>query len=156
MGTVVHHGSINGAFSIFALVLAKCLGANLKRWQRQVEAMLLRNQNVIWACKAAKGQVTNIFLCGFRDVAEMDRFLESAGTEPLHQYLEAHDLFTFTNNSVIKNIFRQTLQQIYRSSIWSIGGKGVFGPIISLRPWIPLLPKRFYWNVKDWLSPQSE
>lgn len=67
--------AVQGDLSIFTLVLAKCIGSDLKKEQRCAEAMLLRNRHVIWACRTPKGKVTHIFLCGFRNAAEMNLFL---------------------------------------------------------------------------------
>jgi DNA-binding Lrp family transcriptional regulator len=106
--TVIDSYTINVNYSmlginIFALAIARLTREGMDKGQLEIESELHKNPNIISIYRIPKVSSTHIIIYGFTDMNELDNFFYSPKMrQQIHQYLETQELYTFSNNSVIK------------------------------------------------------
>ena len=108
----------------FAIAISKLTSAGLDLGELEVEQNLLKNPNIISVYRLPKGNSTHVLLYGFKDMNELDSFFHSPEVKKdIHSYLEAHELFTFSHNSLIKQSPSQLFHKVIDSAenkVWRI------------------------------------
>ncbi|MGV8150850.1 MAG: Lrp/AsnC family transcriptional regulator [Candidatus Woesearchaeota archaeon] len=106
--------------NMFAMAIARLTRDGLDKGQLEVEQELLRIPHVINVYRIPKVSATHIILYGFSDVQEMDNFFYSPKIrQQLHKFIESQELYTFSNNSLIK----KSPLQLFHKAIDDIGTK---------------------------------
>jgi len=88
----------------FAIAKAKITKEGLDEGELEIQQKLLTNPHIIDVYRIPNGSSTHIILYGFQDITELDDFFHSAKLkQELHRFIETQELFTFSNNSLIKS-----------------------------------------------------
>jgi len=123
--TVIDSYTLNVNYSmlgihVFALAIARLTREGMDKGQLEVENELNNNPNIISIYRIPKVSSTHIIIYGFADMGELDNFFYSPKMrQHIHQYLETQELYTFSNNSVVK----MDPSYLLNSAIDSLGTK---------------------------------
>jgi Lrp/AsnC family leucine-responsive transcriptional regulator len=76
-----------------------------------VQSYIESNPNVIAIYRIPGRQLTHILLCAFRNIKEVDMFLQAIQSQ-LSDYVEVEESFVFSSDSIIKNSSKDLLIKI--------------------------------------------
>ena len=123
--SVIDSYSVNLGYSklgiqTFAIAIARMTKEGWDNGELETEQNLLNNPNIINVYRLPKGSSTHVILYGFQDMNELDDFFHSTKLKnEIHKFIETHELYTFSHNSLIKN----SPNQLFHKIIDNLGNK---------------------------------
>ncbi len=95
---------------IIALSVAKLTNEGKKIGERAVHQLIHESPHVISAYRVDNGDTSHVIVYAFKSKDEMEKFFYSEETRNhFHKYLETKDLFTCSENNLVKNSMKQLL-----------------------------------------------